>query len=323
MQKSPEERKKTRTRAEDSSSTQRKIKVFNKFTAQLTSMNTYYLDPKNFDLELTMTCGQTFCWNRLDGKLYGEGKPGFYTFRKGKPVFVEDKKDSIEVETALPKKQVEKALGLDKDLERIFNTFPEDEPLEKARKHLWGLRIVQDEFFPCLISYLCSPQMQIPRIKKMHNKIAEKYGEKTEFNNKEIYRFPNPEELVEASEDDLRRLGVGYRAKYIVESTKMVVEGFSSEEVKGLDYFEAREEMKQLYGVGDKVADCVMLFSLGFYEAYPMDTWAMKALEKYYPRIYSEDYEETSKKLRDRFGEYSGYAQEYLFHAARQGIIEV
>lgn len=281
------------------------------------------METRDFDLELTMTCGQTFCWNRVDGKLYGEGKPEFYSFRKGEPVFLEDKGDVVEVETELPREEVVRALGLDKDLKEIFAGFPQDKALEKAEEYLWGLRIVQDEFFPCLISYLCSPQMQIPRIKKMHNKIAENYGEKAVFEEREIYRFPTPEELSKASEDDLRDLGVGYRAKYIVESTEMVLNGFSPEKVRDMDYYEAREEMKQLYGVGDKVADCVMLFSLGFYEAYPMDTWAMKALEKYYPELYSDDYEETSKKLREHFGEYSGYAQEYLFHAARQGIIEV
>ena len=300
-------------------------------------MKEFSLQTENFDLEATMTCGQTFCWHRVDGSLYEEEaedqrssegedavQPHFYTFRNGKPLIVEQKNDGeIIARTELEKSEVEEALGLHRDLNEIFSGFPEDENLEKAREQLWGLRIIQDEFFPCLISYLCSPQMRIPRIKEMHNKMAENFGEVREVDGIEMRRFPTLEELSEASEEDLRDLGVGYRAKYIVESVKILQEDFEVEKFDELDYEEAREEMKELYGVGDKVADCVLLFSLGFHEAYPIDTWAQKALEKNYPDLHSDDYDETSENMRDYFGKYSGYAQEYLFHAAREGIIDI
>ncbi|MFB6145763.1 MAG: DNA-3-methyladenine glycosylase [Candidatus Nanohaloarchaea archaeon] len=286
-------------------------------------MTIYEIPAEDFDLELTLTCGQTFCWYRIDGELYGEGKPEFYTFREGDMVIVEDKGDVIEVETDLPEEKVKETLGIDHDLEKIFETFPSEEPLEKAREEFWGLRIVQDEFFPTLISYLCSPQMRIPRIKEMHNAIAEAYGEEVEYSGVKGYRFPTPGELGEATEDELRELGVGYRAKYIVESTKMMNEGFDPGEVECMEYSQARERMKELYGVGDKVADCVLLFSLGFLDAYPIDTWAQQSLEKHYPELVGEDYEATSENIRDHFGKYSGYAQEYIFHAARNGILEV
>ena len=295
------------------------------------------LQTENFDLEATMTCGQTFCWHRVDGSLYEEEaedqrssegedavQPHFYTFRNGEPLIVEQKNDGeIIARTELEKSEVEEALGLHRDLDEIFSGFPEDENLEKAREQLWGLRIIQDEFFPCLISYLCSPQMRIPRIKEMHNKMAENFGEVREVDGIEMRRFPTLEELSEASEEDLRDLGVGYRAKYIVESVKILQEDFEVEKFEELDYEAAREEMKKLYGVGDKVADCVLLFSLGFHEAYPIDTWAQKALKENYPELHSDDYDEASENMRDYFGEHSGYAQEYLFHAAREGIIDI
>ncbi len=283
-------------------------------------MENYEIDAPNFDLELTLTCGQTFCWNRINGDLYGDGPSKFYTFRKGMPLIVEQEDDTIIVETNLPKKEVIEALSLHHNLNEIYSTFPEDEKLEEAKKALEGLRIIQDEFFPCLISYLCSPQMQIPRIKQMHNNIAEEYGETLEYDGEELVRFPNMEELAEASEEELRDLGLGYRAKYVSNTIKILQE-------EGLSissgYLDAREDLKKLYGVGDKVADCVLLFSLEFLEAYPLDTWALKSAEKHYPFLHSEDYEEASENLRDYFGPYSGYAQEYLFHAARKGIIEV
>ncbi len=286
-------------------------------------MKEYSLEAENFDLELTMTCGQTFCWHRINGELYEEGEPHFYTFRDGKPLIVEQIDEEVIARTELPRKEVERALGLHHDLEGIFSTFPEDKNLEKASEELWGLRIIQDEFFPCLISYLCSPQMRIPRIKQMHNDMAEKFGEVREVDGIKMRRFPTLEELSQASEDELRDLGVGYRAKYIVESIKILQEEFEEQKFEELDYEEAREHMKNLYGVGDKVADCVLLFSQGYHEAYPIDTWAKKALEKNYPELHSDDYDEASRNMRDYFGEKAGYAQEYLFHAARNDIIDI
>ena len=292
-------------------------------------MNSFSIPAENFDLEQTMTCGQTFCWHRIDGKLYQDSKdqesrPHFYTFRNKKPIIVEEKDEEIIVETELSREEVEKALGVHHDLEEVFSTFPDNEKLSDAKKELWGLRIVQDEFFPCLISYLLSPQMRIPRIKKMHNEIARKYGEVREIDGKELLRFPTREELSQASEEELRELGTGYRAKYIVETLEILEEeDFDPEEIREMEYSEAREELKNLYGVGDKVADCVLLFSLGFYEAYPIDTWADKALKNHFEDLYSDDYDELSENMREHFGEFSGYAQEYIFHAARKGHIEV
>lgn len=293
-------------------------------------MKQFSIPAENFDLEQTMTCGQTFCWHRINGKLYEEEtedstlESRFYTFRNEEPIIVEQKDEEILVKTELPREKVEEALGVHHDLEEIFQTFPHSEKLSEAREELWGLRIVQDEFFPCLISYLLSPQMRIPRIKKMHNEIARKYGEVREVDGKELLRFPTREELSQASEEELRELGTGYRAKYIVETLEILEEeDFDLEEVREMEYGEARERLKDLYGVGDKVADCVLLFSLGFYEAYPIDTWADKALESHFEGLYSEDYGELSENMRDHFGEFSGYAQEYIFHAARKGHIEV
>ncbi|MFP4038395.1 MAG: DNA-3-methyladenine glycosylase family protein [Candidatus Nanohaloarchaea archaeon] len=283
-------------------------------------MKTHQIPAEDFDLELTLTCGQTFCWNRTEGELYGDGSSRFYSFRKEEPMIVEQRGEIIRAETPLPEKEVKKALGLDNDLENIFSTFPEDQKLQHALNELEGLRIVQDEFFPTLISYLCSPQMKIPRIKEMHNSIAERYGETVEYGGEKLLKFPTLQQLSKASEKELRDLGLGYRAEYVVKTVEILQgEGLAVSD----DYEAAREDLKKLYGVGDKVADCVLLFSLGFYEAYPLDTWALKVVEKDYPDLYSGSYEEASKNLRHYFGPYSGYAQEYLFHAARKGVIEV
>lgn len=284
---------------------------------------THKFSEPDIDLELTMTCGQTFCWNRIQGELYGEGENEFYTFRNGEPLIVRETEEGIEAVTELDREEVENALDLQTDLEEIFSQFPENDALEKSRKELWGLRVINDEFFPCLISYLCSPQMRIGRIKQMHDDIAKEYGAKVEFHGEELYRFPTPEELSEATEEELRDLGVGYRAEYIVKSTEIIRNGFDHRDISEMKYLEAKDEIKQLYGVGDKVADCVLLFSKRFHEAYPIDTWAQKCIETHLPDLHHDDYEKTSEKVREHFGEKAGYAQEYLFHAARKDIIEV
>ena len=295
-------------------------------------MRNHSINVDNFDLELTLTCGQTFCWHRADGEFFddessnqssGDGS-WFYTFRQGQPLMVKQEKPSeLKIKTDLESSEVKRALGLKKDLEGVFSGFPDDENLNKARDNLWGLRIVRDEFFPCLISYLCSPQMRIPRIKQMHDSIAQEYGGAVSVEGRYLNRFPNLEELSEASEKDLRSLGVGYRAEYITRTVEILEKDFQSSRLQELGYEEAREYLKQLYGVGDKVADCVLLFSCGFHQAYPVDTWAEKALKNLYPELHSENYNELSANVRDYFGENAGYAQEYLFHAARTDILDV
>lgn len=292
------------------------------------SIETYKFSNKDFDLEETLTCGQTFCWNRTEGKLYEDQENNtdiFYTFKNSEPVLAKEQKDEIIVKTRkLSRETIETALGLEHDIDRIFDSFPHDEKLEIAKEELYGLRIVQDDFFPCLISYLLSPQMRIPRIKKMWNKIAEEYGETVEFEGHELQRFPTLEELSEGSENEFREIGTGYRAKYIAETVKILQEeDYNEQNLREISYKDAKEQVLELYGVGDKVADCVLLFSLGHLEAYPIDTWAEKAIKAHYPDLHSDKYSELSQKMREYFGPYSGYAQEYLFHAARQDIIQV
>lgn len=284
----------------------------------------YKIKAPDYDLETTMTCGQTFCWHRVEGDLYGEGESKFYTFRKNKPLIVHQEDDMLMVETELPRSEVEKALGLHHDLEEVFENLPDDQPIRDAREEYWGLRILQDEFLPCLISYICSSQMRIERIKEMFDEMCREFGEVVEYQDHELLKFPELSDLAEQSEEEFRELGVGYRAKYIEKTVEILQEeDIDPIELAELDYHDAKEEVKKLHGVGDKVADCVLLFSIGFYESIPFDTWIKKALSTHYPDLYSEDYNDASENMREYFGEHAGYAQEYLFHAARNNVIEV
>ncbi|MFP4189174.1 MAG: DNA-3-methyladenine glycosylase family protein, partial [Halobacteriales archaeon] len=128
----------------------------------------------------------------------------------------------------------------------------------------------------------------------------------------------SPETLAEVGEEPLRDLALGYRAPYVVESARLVADGaVEPDEIRDLPYNEAHDAVQDLVGVGDKVGDCILLFSLGFGEAVPLDTWMLRVVEEHYPEMDGDGYEETAAAFRDRFDEYAGYAQNYLFHYAR------
>ncbi|MDY6789269.1 MAG: DNA glycosylase [Candidatus Nanohaloarchaea archaeon] len=277
---------------------------------------------KELDLETTLEVGQTFSWHKTSGEnLYtGEGDR-YYTTKNGNVLVLWQEGGDLHYKAAGGmEKEMENRLRLHESLGEIHSDLKgEDRHLDQALERYRGLRIVKDDFFPCLISYLCSPQMRIPRIKKMFDSIAEKYGKKVEFNGKTFLQFPEVQQLAEASEEDLRELGIGYRAKYIVNSVEQIMKGeVDPEDMENMDYKDAHQEIQKLYGVGDKVADCVLLFGLGHLQAFPIDTWIRKTVEQHYPERHSDSYMEIGDSFREWFGDHVGYAQEYLFHHMRK-----
>ena len=183
------------------------------------------------------------------------------------------------------------------------------------------MRLVEDPPFGCLISFICSAQMRVSRIHSMVKTLAREYGDAIEFDGRTYRAFPTPEQLASATEAELRELGLGYRAPYVVRTAEMVADGEAHPAAaRDLEYEAARDYLTRFVGVGDKVADCVCLFSLGFDEAVPLDTWITSAIEEYYPDCDRGSYAETSRAIRERLGgEHAGYAQTYVFHHLRTG----
>ena len=183
------------------------------------------------------------------------------------------------------------------------------------------MRLTRDPVFPCLISFICSAQMRVARIHGMQRRLRETYGDAVELDGEAYRAFPTPEQLAARSEEELRDLSLGYRAPYVQRTAAMVASGEADPlAAADLPYEEARESLTRFVGVGDKVADCVLLFSLGFLEAVPLDTWIRTTIEEYYPDCERGNYAETSRAIRDRFGgEYAGYAQTYVFYYLRAG----
>lgn len=276
------------------------------------------------DLDKTMRCGQTFCWNTVSGEpLYGEGASGpdkYYTTVDGEIVILWQEDNQLHYEaTGDINRDVKSLLRLHEPLDDVLDNINKDDVMAEAIDNHRGIRLVQDEFVPCLISYLCSPQQQIPRIKELFDSIMDKYGREVEHNGHTFTQFPSLYELSNVSERELRRMGLGYRAKYVKSAIRHLIKGkVVEEELREMDYQEAHEEIQQINGVGDKVADCVLLFSLGKMEAFPLDTHAWDAIEEHYPDHHDDDYHATAENMREYFGrDYAGYAQEYLFHHIR------
>ncbi|WP_254769319.1 DNA-3-methyladenine glycosylase family protein [Salinilacihabitans rarus] len=286
------------------------------------------------DLYLTLESGQSYLWRREDGRTYaGERAPGaWYTTvvdgsRLGDgadpvPIRVRQRDGLLEWESPVDAEPaVRRLLRLDDDLDAVVADAPADPLVREAYDAHAGLRLVADPPFGCLISFICSAQMRVRRIHGMVSTLAREYGDTVAWNGETYRAFPTPERLAAATEAELRDLGLGYRAPYVVRTAEMVADGEAHPaEARELPYEAAREYLTRFVGVGEKVADCVLLFSLGFDEAVPLDTWIRSAIADHYPDCDRGSYAATSRAIRERFGgEYAGYAQTYVFHFLRTG----
>ncbi len=281
-----------------------------------------------FDLQATVESGQSYLWWRADGNDYEAGTygdDGWYlttTRASDDPAVIRVRQTDGHVEwhsTVDAEAILRTRLGLDDDLVTIRDSAPDDALIEDAYDEYWGMRIVRDPAFAGTISFICSAQMRVSRIHRMQQSLREAFGTPVEFDGETYHAFPTPDQLAAASEEELRDLKLGYRAPYVQRTAEMVAsDGPNPANATGRAYEDAREYLTQFVGVGEKVADCVLLFSLGYLEAVPLDTWIRKTIEEYYPDCEKGSYAATSRALRERLGgEYAGYAQTYLFHYLR------
>lgn len=284
--------------------------------------------PGGFDLQSTLESGQTYLWWREDGADYEAvetyGDDGWYlttTRETGAPAVIKTRqrdgclewKSNVDAEEILRRR-----LGLGDNLEKIRAEAPAEPLIDNAYDRYWGMRIVREPAFGGVISFICSAQMRVSRIHGMQQSLRSAFGTTIEFDGETYHAYPTPAQLAEATESELRDLSLGYRAPYVKETATMVANGSDPTEASELAYEAAREWLTQYMGVGDKVADCVLLFSLGYLEAVPLDTWIRSAIEEYYPECEKGSYVETSRAIRDRLGgKYAGYTQTYLFHHLR------
>jgi N-glycosylase/DNA lyase len=273
------------------------------------------LKVERFSLTDTIECGQTFCWVK-------EGE-GYVNADIGKVVYVEQKGDQLNYETSSGDIDLSHLFRLDDPLEKIHREITRDGIMKKSIDFAPNLRIINDPFYPCLVSFLCSVWKNVPSIRGMTNAIRKKWGPSYEFRGKTFYGMPTPEQLKQATVSELKKLGLAWRSEFIVNSTDAILVGeVAEDELKSMEYLEAHKRLKTLHGVGDKVADCVSLFSLGFLEAFPIDVWIERVIQEHYGVFTAtgKSYSKKSKAARDYFGKYAGYAQEYLYHYTRCAV---
>lgn len=213
------------------------------------------------------------------------------------------------------------------NLEKIIKSISKDKTVKMAVKKFQGLRILRQDPFQCLISFIISSNSNIPKIKSNLENISKKFGKKIKFHNQEFFLFPDPKKLAKISINEITSCGVGYRAKFIKEAAKITdLKEIDFDYLKKSDYQNAKENICQIPGVGNKVADCVLLFSLDKLEAVPLDRWVIRILEKYYSKkfeintktITEKQYNILHKKIVNHFGPFAGYSQQFLFKMERE-----
>ena len=277
-----------------------------------------------FDLDFSLCCGQVFRWRKVDGWWYGVVGDKVIKIRQcGSELEFWGASDGF----------VRQYFGLNDNLTEINRCIAKDSYIQAALQRFEGLRIVRQVPWECLISFICATYKSIAAIELMLRKISEKYGEKSGLDGMDFFTFPSAQKLANASENGLRECGLGYRAKYLQATARTIVDDeIDLGALSALPYLDARKKLLEFSGVGLKVADCVLLFSLEKPEAFPVDVWVKRVILNHYAdkfpaelvtKMKSHDsltngeYQKIGDFARTYFGKYAGYAQEYLYHYER------
>ena len=268
----------------------------------------------SIDVDNSINSGQVFLWEKQGSDWYGIDGQDVLKINKNGVI-----KSIRNLKTDFFRKN--------DNIEEIIKSISKDKTVKEAVKEYEGLRLFRQDPFQCLISFIISSNSNIQKIKNSLEKITKKFGKKVKIQNKEFFLFPEPKKLAKATIDEIKSCGVGYRAPFIKEAAKMVIlKKIDFEYLKKCDYHEAKKNICLVPGIGNKVADCIMLFSLNKLESFPLDTWMIKILEKYYSKefkietktITQKQYELLHEKIVNYFGPYCGYAQQYLFKMERE-----
>ena len=274
----------------------------------------------SFELEDIFECGQCFRWNKEEDSSYtGVIKNGVINVKKLGNEIIFKGICGKEI-----KDIVEDYFDLTRDYSKIKKQLSEiDTYMKTSVEYGKGIRILNQDLWETIISFIISANNNIPRIKGIIERLSAKYGKEIEWNDKKYYTFPTPEELKEVSVEDYRKLGLGFRDIRLYETTKMILE--NKVDLQKLrenpDTKEVREQLLTLSGVGPKVADCILLFSdLKRFEVFPIDVWVRRVMNDLY--IKEEDETKVSKVkiekiANEKFGSLAGLAQQYLFYWRR------
>jgi N-glycosylase/DNA lyase len=267
---------------------------------------------RDFDLEKTLNCGQVFHWERR-GDAYA-GAIG------DEAVYVEQRGDQLHF-AGVTAKVIARYFSLDHPLAEICRSFPKDPAMMAARNFCNGLRIIRQPRWECLATFICSSMKQVAHIRQISLALRKHFGAGKRIRGSDVYTFPNAARLAQSTEGQLRECALGYRAKNLLATARLVAGDEANLEAwKELPDAELRARLCELPGVGAKVANCVMLFAYERQRAFPIDVWIERVLrQQYFPRKRKVAAGQLREFCDSYFGEHGGYAQQYLFHHARKG----
>ena len=259
----------------------------------------------DFDLERIFECGQCFRWNADENGVYtgvAMGKAA-RIYRKGDSIFISGTAEDFE-------NIWYDYFDLSRSYADIRGSLCVDDYMREASEFGAGIRILRQEKWEALCSFIISQCNNIPRIKGIVEKLCRGWGERIEFEGREFYSFPSPETIAALEKEDLAPIRSGYRAEYIVTAAKAIVSGeLDLDALAAADASTALRGLLSIKGVGVKVANCALLFGLGHMEAFPIDVWMKRALKEH----FAPDFDPKS------LGNYAGLAQQYIFYYARSG----
>ncbi len=269
---------------------------------------------QDYDLEATLTSGQAFGWE--------PSAEGWTAIIHGRWVRLRQKGDTIHAQTAPTTSDwswLTDYLQLEVILGEVLATFPADPHLRRATNSCRGLRLLRQDPWECLASFILSSTKQIVQIRQIVAALRAEFGTRVHVSGRPpAFSFPTAARLAAASETELRACKMGFRAPYLLTTARRVASGECDlDGLRGLPLAEARGHLLKLPGVGEKIADCVLLFAYGFPSAFPVDVWVTKALRNYYFRGRRVKPSRLSEFALAHFGPNAGYAQQYLFHYVR------
>ena len=271
----------------------------------------YRIRTKDFNLDHTLSCGQVFRWERNDQ---------WTGIVNGAVIHAKQDNDELFIESSLPKDTIIDYFRLDDDIGKIYASINCDEKIASLINKYRGLRLIRQDPWECLVSYICSSNNTIRNISNSIKRMCECFGNEIE---KGIYSFPVPKVLADVELCDMVQCRLGFRSPRVLKIANMVANReFDLYGIKDLSYTQGRKELVKIEGVGNKIADCVLLFAFGKLESFPVDTHIEQIMERYYgfnfKGVKSKKRDEIADFARIYFGEFCGYAQEYLYLENRE-----
>ncbi len=255
-----------------------------------------------FSLQHTLECGQFFRFTKVFDTYIIQSSDRIFSIRqRGEFLFCEGIDEPFVIHF----------FRLDEDLDSIYKEIDRDPVIHQAIEKYRGLRMIRQDPWECLISFLCSSAKAISHIRSMIEVLCKSSGRKISWGNYLGYGFPEPHCIETPLQ--LESVKAGFRTKYLVKASQCI-DRSRLRSLRSLSYKEARKQLMSLSGVGKKVADCTLLYSLDFLEAFPMDTWIRKGLQEVYFKGRKAGEKVMEEFVSDHFGRYAGYAQLYLFH---------